>query len=125
MSGLGLPTAERPHEIGLSSERLDQIRKTLRNDVERRFIPGAVMLIARGGRIGFAEAFGYRDREAATPMTLDAIFRVASMTKPVTSIAAMMLAERGRCKSRRRSPNTCPNSRTAPSASIACGRGGR
>lgn len=95
MSGLGLPMAERPEEIGLSAERLDRIRKTLRSDVERRFIPGAVMLIARGGRIGFAEAFGYRDREAGTPMPLDAIFRVASMTKPVTSVAAMMLAERG------------------------------
>ena len=95
MSGLGLPTAEYPEEIGLSSERLERIRKTLRHDVERRLIPGAVMLIARGGRIGFAEAVGYRDREAEAPMALDAIFRVASMTKPMTSVAAMMLAERG------------------------------
>ena len=95
MSGLGLPMAERPEEIGLSAERLDRIRRTLRGDIERRLIPGAVMLIARGGRIGFAEAFGYRDREAGAPMPLDAIFRIASMTKPVTSVAAMMLAERG------------------------------
>jgi CubicO group peptidase (beta-lactamase class C family) len=95
MSGLGLPTADYPEEIGLSSERLERIRKTLRHDVERRLIPGAVMLIARGGRIGFAEAVGYRDREAEAPMALDAIFRVASMTKPLTSVAAMMLAERG------------------------------
>lgn len=95
MSGLGLPMAERPEEIGLSPERLDHIRKTLAHDVERRLIPGAVMVIARGGRIGFAEAFGYRDREAGAPMPLDAIFRIASMTKPVTSVAAMMLAERG------------------------------
>ncbi len=95
MSGLGLPVAGRPEEIGLSAERLERIRKTLRRDVERRLIPGAVMLIARGGRIGFAEAVGFRDREAAAPMTMDAIFRVASMTKPVTSVAAMILAERG------------------------------
>jgi CubicO group peptidase (beta-lactamase class C family) len=95
MSGLGLPMAERPEEIGLSPERLQHIRTTLRYDVERRLIPGAVMLIARGGRIGFAEAFGWRDREAQAPMTDDAIFRVASMTKPVTSVAAMMLAEEG------------------------------
>jgi CubicO group peptidase (beta-lactamase class C family) len=53
------------------------------------------MLIARGGRIGFAEAFGWRDREAQASMTDDAIFRVASMTKPVTSVAAMILAEEG------------------------------
>ncbi len=95
MNGLGLPLADRPEEIGLSAERLERIRNTLRHDVERRLIPGAVMLIARGGRIGFAEAFGYRDREAGAAMSVDAIFRVASMTKPVTSVAAMMLAERG------------------------------
>ena len=95
MSGLGLPMADRPEEIGLSAERLERIRMTLRHDVERRLIPGAVMLIARGGRIGFAEAFGWRDREAQAPMTDDTIFRVASMTKPVTSVAAMILAEEG------------------------------
>ena len=67
----------------------------MRHDVERRLIPGAVMLIARGGRIGFAEAFGWRDREDEAPMTADAIFRVASMTKPVTSVAAMILSEEG------------------------------
>ena len=95
MSGLGLPMADRPEEIGLSAERLERIRATLRHDVERRLIPGAVTLIARGGRIGFAEAFGWRDREAQAPMTDDAIFRVASMTKPLTSVAAMILAEEG------------------------------
>ena len=95
MSGLGLPMADRPEDIGLSPERLERIKATLRHDVERRLIPGAVMLIARGGRIGFAEAFGWRDREAQAPMTDDAIFRVASMTKPVTSVAAMILAEEG------------------------------
>ncbi len=95
MSGLGLPMAERPEDIGLSPERLERIKATLRHDVERRLIPGAVMLIARGGRIGFAEAFGWRDREAQAPMTDDAIFRVASMTKPLTSVAAMILAEEG------------------------------
>jgi CubicO group peptidase (beta-lactamase class C family) len=95
MSGLGLPMADGPEDIGLSPKRLEGIKATLRNDVERRLIPGGVMLIARGGRIGFAEAFGWRDREKQAPMTDDAIFRVASMTKPVTSVAAMMLAEEG------------------------------
>lgn len=96
MIGLGLPRAERPQEIGLSAERLEGIRATFRNDVERGMIPGAVLVIARGGRIGLAEVFGWRDREARAPMTPDAIFRIASMTKPVTSVAAMMLAEEGR-----------------------------
>jgi CubicO group peptidase (beta-lactamase class C family) len=96
MSDLGLPRAERPEEIGLSSERLDRINATLRHDVERRLIPGAVLAIARGGRVGYAEAVGFRDREAQAPLAFDAIFRVASMTKPVVSVAAMMLAEEGR-----------------------------
>jgi CubicO group peptidase (beta-lactamase class C family) len=95
MSGLGLPMAARPEEVGLSPERLQHIRTVLRHDVERGVIPGAVMVVARGGRIGFADAFGYRDREAAAPMAMDTIFRIASMTKPVTSVAAMILAERG------------------------------
>ena len=96
MTTLGLPRAESPEQIGLSSARLGQISATVRQDVERRLIPGAVVLIARSGRLGYAEAIGWRDREAAAPMGFDAIFRVASMTKPVTSVAAMMLAEEGR-----------------------------
>ena len=96
MSDLGLPRAERPEEIGLSSERLERMTATIRADVERRLIPGAVVAIARGGHVGYAEAIGFRDREAAAPMPFDAIFRIASMTKPVVSVAAMMLAEEGR-----------------------------
>ena len=95
MNGLALPMAGRPQEIGLSGERLDRIRAVLHRDVERRLIPGGVMLIARGGRVGLAEAFGYRDREAGAAMPPDAIFRIASMTKPLTSVAAMMLAGDG------------------------------
>jgi CubicO group peptidase (beta-lactamase class C family) len=96
MSGLGLPRAESPEQIGLSSARLERLAGVIRADVERKLIPGAVLTIARGGRVGYAEAFGWRDREAGAPMTANAIFRVASMTKPITSVAAMMLAEEGR-----------------------------
>ncbi len=96
MTNLGLPWAERPEEIGLSSARLGRIAAVLRHDVERRLIPGAVLAIARGGRLGYAEAVGFRDREAEAPMALDSIFRIASMTKPVVSVAAMSLAEEGR-----------------------------
>src|SRR5207248_3229356 len=95
MSHLGLPRAECPEQVGLSSARLERAAGVIRHDVERRLIPGAVLLIARGGRVGYAEAFGCRDREAGAPMALDSIFRVASMTKPITSVAAMMLAEEG------------------------------
>jgi CubicO group peptidase (beta-lactamase class C family) len=96
MTGLGLPRAEAPEQVGLSSARLQRAADVIRRDVERRLIPGAVLTIARGGRVGYAEAFGFRDREAGAAMTPDAIFRVASMTKPITSVAAMMLSEEGR-----------------------------
>ncbi len=95
MTALGLPRADRAQDLGLSPQRLERITRTLRADVGRRLIPGAVMVIARAGQVGYAEAVGFRDREAQAPMTMDAIFRVASMTKPLTSVAAMMLAEEG------------------------------
>src|SRR3984893_250927 len=96
MTGFGLPWAEGPEQIGLSSARLERLAAVIRADVERKLIPGAVLAIARGGRVGYAEAFGFRDREAGALMRAVAIFRVASMTKPITSVAAMMLAEEGR-----------------------------
>jgi len=96
MTVLGLPRAESPEQVGLSSARLANITATLKHDVERRLIPGAVLLIARHGRVAYAETVGWRDRESEAPMALDAIFRIASMTKPMTSVAAMMLAEEGR-----------------------------
>jgi CubicO group peptidase (beta-lactamase class C family) len=92
---MGLPRAEAPEQLGFSSARLARAAAVIRSDVERRLIPGAVLAIARAGRLAYAEAFGYRDREAGAPMTLDAIFRIASMTKPITSVAAMMLSEEG------------------------------
>jgi CubicO group peptidase (beta-lactamase class C family) len=96
MIALGLPRAERPEQVGLSSERLERITAVIKADVERGALPGAVLAIARSGRIGYAEAIGYRDREAGAPLQLDSIFRIASMTKPMTSVAAMMLGEEGR-----------------------------
>jgi CubicO group peptidase (beta-lactamase class C family) len=96
MNDLGLPRAECPEQVGLSSARLERLSAAIHADVARRLIPGAVLAIARGGRLAYAEAFGWRDREAGAPMSADAIFRVASMTKPITSVAAMMLAEEGR-----------------------------
>jgi CubicO group peptidase (beta-lactamase class C family) len=96
MVDLGLPKVKRPKQVGLSSGRLERVSAALREDVDRGLIPGAVVVIARSGQIGYAEVFGWRDREKKAPMGFDAIFRVASMTKPVTSVAAMMLAEEGK-----------------------------
>jgi len=96
MTILGLPRAECPEQVGLSSERLARITAAVRGDVESGAIPGLVLVIARAGRVGYAEAIGYRDKEAGAAMPLDAIFRIASMTKPIVSVGAMMLSEEGR-----------------------------
>ena len=85
-----------PEDIGLSAARLARLGRVLQDEVERGRVPGAVALIARGGRVGYFESFGLRDPAAAAPMTKDAIFRIYSMTKPLTSVAAMMLWEEGR-----------------------------
>jgi CubicO group peptidase (beta-lactamase class C family) len=90
----GLPAA-RPEDVGLSSARLARITETLKADVERGRIPGAVVVIARRGRIAYAEAVGFRDKASGAAMSTDAIFRIASMTKPMVSVAAMMLYEDG------------------------------
>jgi CubicO group peptidase (beta-lactamase class C family) len=96
MTTLGLPRAESPELVGLSLERLKRVTATISADVDRGTIPGLVLMIARGGRVGYAEAIGYRDREANAEMRLDSIFRIASMTKPMVSVAAMQLTEEGR-----------------------------
>jgi CubicO group peptidase (beta-lactamase class C family) len=96
MTSRGLPRAETPEQVGLSSERLGRITALLKRDVDTGVIPGAVLMIARAGRVGYAEAVGYRDKEANAAMPLDGIFRIASMTKPMVSAAAMMLSEEGK-----------------------------
>jgi CubicO group peptidase (beta-lactamase class C family) len=93
--GASLPAAK-PEEVGLSSAALARIGATLRADVEAGRIPGAVVVVARRGRIAYSEALGFRDKAAGAPMKADAIFRIASMTKPMVSVAAMMLYEEGR-----------------------------
>ncbi len=82
-------------EAGFSVERLQRLVDAFRRDVDRGAIPGAVILLARRGRIACYEAIGFRDREAGAPMTADTLFRIYSMTKPIASVAAMMLAEEG------------------------------
>src|SRR5207302_11317527 len=90
-----LPTAK-PEQVGLSSERLDRMTQALRADVERGRIPGAVVLVARKGRVAYLQPVGFRDKTASTPMTADAIFRLASMTKPIVTVASLSLYEEGR-----------------------------
>jgi CubicO group peptidase (beta-lactamase class C family) len=92
----GIPKAQSPEEVGFSSVRLKRLSDRLNEGVKTGEIPGAVVLIARNGRIVMFDAFGYRDRETKAPMKTDAIFRIASMSKPITSVAAMTLVEEGK-----------------------------
>jgi CubicO group peptidase (beta-lactamase class C family) len=92
-----LPSS-RPDQLGFSGERLDKITAMLRADSEKGTIPGAILLVARHGKLALFEAVGVLDPQTKTPMTKDAIFRIYSMSKPITSVAAMMLFEEGRLK---------------------------
>ncbi|MBM4334270.1 MAG: beta-lactamase family protein [Deltaproteobacteria bacterium] len=92
----GLTPAKKPEEVGLSGEKLKKLSAWIQDDVEKKVIPGAVVILMRQGKVGYFEAFGFRDREKNIPMTRDSIFRIASMTKPFTSLAIMMLAEEGK-----------------------------
>jgi CubicO group peptidase (beta-lactamase class C family) len=91
-----LPRAASPEAVGFSSVRLQRLTDTFNADVQAGSIPGAVVLIVRDGKIAYHQAFGFRDRLKNAPMPLDAIFRIASMTKPVTAVATLMLTEQGK-----------------------------
>src|SRR5260370_39546087 len=86
----------RPEEVGLSSERLARISATLKADIEAGRIPGAVIAIARHGKLVALDAYGWRDKAAGVAMTTDTIFNIASMTKPMTTVGALMLYEQGK-----------------------------
>ena len=90
--------AANPEEVGLSRERLARIGQALTSQIDARSFPGAVAFVARKGSIAYFEAFGQLDPQSGAPMAKDAIFRLYSMTKPFTSVAAMMLVEDGRLR---------------------------
>jgi CubicO group peptidase (beta-lactamase class C family) len=89
-------TPAKPEEVGLSSERLAKIGRVLQAEIDAERLPGAVVMIARRGRLAYAESFGLRDKASNAKLTNDALFRIYSMTKPMASVAAMMLMEDGR-----------------------------
>jgi CubicO group peptidase (beta-lactamase class C family) len=84
-----------PEELGLSPDRLERIGSVIEKCIAEDRIAGAVTMVARRGNIAFLKAFGMMDREAKKPMQTDTIFRICSMTKPITSVAVMMLYEEG------------------------------
>src|SRR5690606_1894952 len=85
----------RPERVGMSSERLGRIDAAMNKYIGGDLVPGTVTLVARKGKVVHLEAQGWRDVENKAPMTADTIFRMASMTKPITSVALMMLHEQG------------------------------
>ncbi len=91
-----IPRAGSPEEVGMSSTKLAQIEAVTGDHMKAGLVPGAVMLVARKGKIAWYKTLGHRDRDAADEMKPDSIFRIYSMTKPLVSIATMMLVEEGR-----------------------------
>ena len=87
-----------PDSVGISGARLKALSAAVQAKVDKREIPGAVVLVARRDKVAYFEAFGYRDREAGAQMPRDAIFRIASMTKPIVTAAALMQMEEGKLR---------------------------
>ena len=88
--------AAKPETVGLSSDRLERIATAVQHNIDDKRIAGAVTLVVRHGKVAWFKAQGMADREAAKPMPADAMFRICSMTKPITSVAVMMLYEEGK-----------------------------
>ncbi|MCA0305358.1 MAG: beta-lactamase family protein [Proteobacteria bacterium] len=91
-----LPRAATPEEVGLSSAQLKRIEEVTRKHVDAGLVPGAVMLVARRGKIAWSATLGKRDVASGDAMKPDSIFRIYSMTKPIVSVAAMQLVEEGK-----------------------------
>jgi CubicO group peptidase (beta-lactamase class C family) len=95
--GHELPIAS-PEQVGLSAEKLQDARSALQKLIDKKHIAGGIVVVARRGKVVQFEACGMMDIEDEKPMRQDTIFRIYSMTKPITSVAAMMLYEQGKIK---------------------------
>ena len=93
--GQNIPVAT-AESVGMSSARLGKVKQTIQAEVDKGNIPGAVLMVNRRGKLVFSEAIGYQNRTGKVPMEKDSIFRIYSMTKPLTTVAAMILVEEGR-----------------------------
>ncbi|MDX1579694.1 MAG: serine hydrolase domain-containing protein, partial [Gemmatimonadota bacterium] len=85
-----------PEEVGLSSDRLERLSGAMQALIDEGRLAGMTTMLAREGAVTHFETYGYRDVEAGDPMPPDAIFRIYSMTKPITGVALMMLYEEGK-----------------------------
>lgn len=96
-AGEWLPTGD-PETFGFSDDRLARLTTAMQAHVDAGELPGALMVIARKGKVIYRETVGFRDVESQAPVTPDTVFRIYSMTKPITSVAAMMLVEEGKLR---------------------------
>ena len=94
----GTIVAGKPEDLGFSSERLARIHETVQRHIDAKAIAGAVTMVVRNGRIAHHEAHGAIDIESKRPMPKDGVFRLASMSKPVTAAAVMMMLEEGKLR---------------------------
>lgn len=85
-----------PESVGMSSARLNVFKQAMQAEVDKGNIPGMVIMVSRKGKLVYSEVVGYQDKDAGIPLKKDSIFRIYSMTKPLVSVAAMILAEDGK-----------------------------
>jgi CubicO group peptidase (beta-lactamase class C family) len=95
---LALVPLGKPEDVGMASERLPRVTQVMQNYVDSHQVTGAVSIVARRGKVVYYDAVGSMDLEHKTPMRKDAIFRMASMSKPVTGVAILMLVEEGKVR---------------------------
>src|SRR5262249_37501609 len=88
----------KPEDVGLSTEKLGRVRTLVQEAVDKGQTAGAVVLITRHGNVVYLEAFGKINASTGRPMPVDAIFRIHSMTKPITTVAALRLYDEGKFK---------------------------
>ncbi|MGC4053470.1 MAG: serine hydrolase domain-containing protein [Paludibaculum sp.] len=94
----GQVSTGKPEDVGMSTERLKRIHEAVQRHIDAGAISGAVTMVARRGKVVHVQAHGLMDLESKKPMTADAIFRIASMTKPITGVAVMMMVEEGKIR---------------------------
>src|SRR5262249_29998329 len=92
----GPVTANKPNEAGFSNEWLARIDAFMKREIEAKTMAGGMLMIQRNGETAYFSSFGVRDPGTSAPMTPDTIFRIYSMSKPITTVAAMMLVEEGK-----------------------------
>ena len=93
-----VPGVSKAEEVGFSTERLQRVHEAVARHIEAKDVSGAVTLVARRGKIVEFEAQGLADIESKKPMMKDSIFRLASMSKPITAVAVMMMVEEGKVR---------------------------